>query len=74
MTPTETPEEIIDLLTGYSQIQKLGHSRDQLAVLAPTILEQLEKVFGLWEIDVSAYEISVIFSSARAWSVEVQAD
>jgi hypothetical protein len=68
------PKITLESISGYAQTAGLALDDAQLAELAPIISSQLAKVATLWAVDVSSYELSVIFSAAAAWGLDDRAE
>jgi hypothetical protein len=55
------PTITVQQLQSCSTLMKLGHSREHLAQLLPSVSALLDDVRDLWDIDVSESEMAVIF-------------
>jgi hypothetical protein len=60
----------IESVYGYSETVGLGHDRERIAELTPTVADQLDKLSSLWQIDVDGHEMALTFSVIEAWGLE----
>lgn len=60
----------IESTYGYSETVGLGHDRERIAELTPTVGDQLDKISSLWQIDVDGHEMALIFSVVEAWNLQ----
>ena len=57
------PEVTAETVEGYARYAGLGHSRERLAELAPSVQELLSQLQALWRVELGTSEMAITLPS-----------